>query len=161
MIIRIKKNADGRTSLTCTRADGSATWQTLDGGQAAFFPRHDLTHYAVETVLGHHDGFYGLIQSGWELTDFGKPWPRGKIPLDAVVSEMIVGLLDLERGSGVLARADDINARLAEFCAENGGPAPETISDDDLGRVREERARLFAQWEAVAPGSALELEFDL
>jgi len=25
--IRIKKNPDGRTSLSCTRADGTTTWQ--------------------------------------------------------------------------------------------------------------------------------------
>src|SRR5256885_9526625 len=57
--IRIKKNPDGRRSLSCTRADGTTTWQRQEGGQAAFFPRHDLTHYAVETVLAHRSGFYG------------------------------------------------------------------------------------------------------
>ena len=161
MIIRIKKNTDGRTSLSCSRADGTVTWQTLNGGQAAFFPRHDLTHYAVETVLGHRKGFYGLIACGWELTDFGKPWPRGKIPLEALLSETIVGLMDLERGSGVLARPEDINARLADVCAENGAGPPDQISNDDLGRIRRKRAELFAQWEGVEPGKALELLFDM
>lgn len=161
MVIRIKKNADGRTSLTCSRADGSTTWQTLSGGQAAFFPRHDLTHYAVETVLGNGRGFYGLIASGWELTDFGKPWPRGRIPLDAVLSETIVGLLDLERGSGDLIRAADINCRLEDVCAENGAAPPREISEEDLARIRRRRGELFAQWEAVEPGNALELPFDL
>jgi hypothetical protein len=160
MIIRIKKNADGRTSLSCTRADGSTTWQTLSGGQAAFFPRHDLTHYAVETVLGHRRGFYGLVASGWELTDFGKPWPRGRIPLEALLSETIVGLLDLERGTGDLISADDINCRLTDVCTENGATAPDEITEDDLARVRRKRGELFAQWEAVKPGNALELPFD-
>src|SRR5436190_8612122 len=114
--IRIKKNPDGRTSLSCTRADGTTTWQRQQGGQAAFFPRHDLTHYAVETVLGHRHGFYGLVADGWDLTDFGSPWPRGRIPSEAVLSEMIVGFLDLERASGELARAEDVNDRLQEFC---------------------------------------------
>lgn len=160
MIIRIKKNADGRTSLSCTRADGSTTWQSLSGGQAAFFPRHDLTHYAVETVLGNRRGFYGLIDSGWELTDFGKPWPRGRIPLEAVLSETIVGLLDLERGSGDMIRAADINCRLEDVCAENAAPPPREISEDDLARIRRRRGELFTRWEAVEPGNALELPFD-
>jgi len=161
MIIRIKKNADGRTSLTCSRADGTTTWQTLDAGQAAFFPRHDLTHYAVETVLGNDKGFYGLVASGWELTDFGKPWPRGRIPLAAILSETIVGLLDLERRSGDPVSAADINCRLADVCAENGAGPPDQITEDDLARIRLERAELFAAWERVQPGSALELRFDL
>src|SRR6266513_5317385 len=120
IVIRIKKNADGGTSLSCTRADGTTTWQRQQGGQAAFFPRHDLTHYAVETVLGHRNGFYGLVAAGWDLSDFGTPWPRGRMPNEAVLSEIMVGFLDLERSTGELARADDVNERLAEFCAEHG-----------------------------------------
>ena len=160
LVIRIKKNADGRSSLACTRANGSTTWQTMKNAQAAFFPRHDLTHYAVETVLGHRNGFYGLVAAGWDLSDFGAPWPRGRIPGEAALSEMIVGLLDLERGTGQLTQSADVNQRLQEFCAENGLPAPPLLTDDDLWRVRQKRGELFAQWEAVKPGDALELPFE-
>jgi hypothetical protein len=159
MIIRIKKNADGRSSLTCTRPDGTTTWQSLNENQARFFPRHDLTHYAVETELNHRAGFYGLVASGWNLTDFGAPWPRGRIPFEANLSEIIVGFLDLERATGELARAEDVNARLAEFCHENGYPHPAQVGDSDLERIRQKRAKLFSQWEAVKPGDALELPF--
>ncbi|MDF2775439.1 MAG: hypothetical protein K0S86_4940, partial [Geminicoccaceae bacterium] len=69
--IRIKKNADGSAALTCIRADGSVTWQRQEGAQGRFFPRHDLTHFAVETTLGHRRGFYGLVAEGWNITDFG------------------------------------------------------------------------------------------
>src|SRR5436189_742440 len=110
--IRIKKNPDGRTSLSCTRADGTTTWQRQEGGQAAFFPRHDLTHYAVETVLAHRLGFYALVAQGWDLSDFGTPWPRGPMPAEALIPEMIVGLLDAERASGDRLRADDFDEKL-------------------------------------------------
>src|SRR5689334_23948908 len=133
LTIRIKKNPDGRSSLTCTRADGTTTWQSMKNAQAAFFPRHDLTHYAVETVLGHRNGFYGLVASGWELSDFGTPWPRGPMPREAVLSEMIVGLLDLERSSGQLVQPEEVNERLREFCAEHGLAAPPALTDEDLG----------------------------
>ncbi len=157
--IRIKKNPDGRTSLSCTRADGTTTWQRQEGGQARFFPRHDLTHYAVETVLGHRQGFYGLVAAGWDLTDFGSPWPRGRIPADANLSEMIVGFFDLERGTGEIGLAQDLNETLARFCDEHSLPKPPLLSDDDLNRVRQKRGELFARWEAVKPGDALELPF--
>jgi len=160
IVIRIKKDKDGRTSLSCTRADGTTTWQRQKGGQARFFPRHDLTHYAVETVLGHHKGFYGLVAAGWDLSDFGTPWPRGKLPKDANLSEIIVGFLDRERASGERWAAADLNDQLANFAAENGLPSPDAISDDDLAKIRRRRAELFAQWDAVEPGDGLELPFD-
>ena len=102
LLIRIKKKSDGSAALSCLRADGSVTWQRQNGQQARFFPLHDLTHYAVETVLGHTRGFYGLVAEGWDLTDFGSPWPRGPLPPEALVSEFIVGFLDRERGAGVV-----------------------------------------------------------
>ena len=159
MIIRIKKNADGRTSLSCIRADGTTTWQSLNGGQARFFPRHDLTHYAVETVLEQRHAFYGLVASGWDLADFGTPWPRGRIPIEANFTEAIVGFLDLERRTGELARAEDVNQRLAELSAGAGNAPAPVIRDADLERVRRRRAELFTEWDKLEPGDALELPF--
>ena len=60
LVIRIKKKTDGSAALSCTRADGSVTWQRQDGKLGLFFPLHDLTHYAVETTLGFSRAFYGL-----------------------------------------------------------------------------------------------------
>jgi hypothetical protein len=160
IVIRIKKGSDGRTALSCTRADGTTTWQQQHGAQASFFPRHDLTHYAVETILGQPRGFYGLVAAGWDLSDFGTPWPRGKLPREANLSEMIVGFFDRERASGQMGSAEELNQHLAEFCAENDLPAPEIFTEGDLARVRQKRGELFARWEAVPPGGALELGFD-
>jgi len=160
IVVRIKKGTDGRTSLSCERADGTNTWQRQQGAQAAFFPRHDLTHYAVETVLGHAKGFYGLVAAGWDLSDFGTPWPRGELPKDANLTEIIVGFFDRERASGQMGAAEEINDELAQFAAENGLPAPERLTEEDLSCVRKRRGELFAQWDAVRPGDALELAFD-
>ena len=160
MVVRIKKGTDGRTSLSCERADGTTTWQRQQGAQASFFPRHDLTHYAVETVLGHRKGFYGLVAAGWDLSDFGTPWPRGELPKDANLTEIIVGFFDQERASGQMGAAEEINDQLAEFAEENGLPAPERLTEDDLSRVRQRRGELFAQWDAVERGGVLELRFD-
>jgi hypothetical protein len=161
IIIRIKKGTDGRNSLSCTRADGTTTWQRQQGGQAAFFPKHDLTHYAVETALGFHQGFYGLVSAGWDFSDFGSPWPRGKLPPEANISEMIVGFFDLERSSGERGTAGELNRTLVDFCADNHVPPWRQLSEDDLAEVRAKRAEAFARWDAVEPGNALEVEFDL
>ena len=160
MVIRIKKGADGRTSLSCTRSDGTSTWQRQEGAQASFFPRHDLTHYAVETVLGQRRGFYDLVAAGWDLSDFGTPWRRGKLSKDANLVEMIVGFFDRDRASGRMGTAEGLNAELAAYCEENNLPAPEDFTEESLSLVRQKRGELFALWEAVEPGAALELPFD-
>jgi hypothetical protein len=160
IVIRIKKGKDGRTALSCIRADGTTTWQRQEGAQAAFFPRHDLTHYAVETALGHRQGFYGLVSAGWDFSDFGNPWPRGKLPVEASISEMIVGALDLER-IGERGSAKELNQRIAEYARENELPQQSPLTEEDLARIRATRAEMFAKWDAVQPGDALEVPFEV
>jgi hypothetical protein len=115
----------------------------------------------VETVLRHSSGFYGLVAAGWDLADFGTPWPRGPLPKDANISEIIVGFFDRERASGQLGSAEEINDELAQFSDENGLPVPVELTEDDLSRVRKRRGELFLQWDAVRPGDTLELLFDV
>src|SRR5438132_2932895 len=130
LTIRIKKKSDGSSALSCTRADGSVTWQRQEGVRARFFPRHDLTHYAVETVLGHRRGFFGLVAEGWDFDDFGAPWPRGPIPADADPSELIVGFLDAERRSGVEWTAAQVNEEAERFYVAHGfAAAPPVLTD--------------------------------
>ena len=160
IVIRIKKGKDGRTALSCTRADGTTTWQRQEGAQATFFPKHDLTHYAVETALGHRQGFYGLVSAGWDFSDFGNPWPRGRLPVQASISEMIVGMLDMERRMGERVTVQELNQKLAEYAVETSLPQQLEITEEDLARVRAKRAEMFAKWEAVQPGDALEIPFE-
>jgi len=157
LLVRIKKKKDGDAVLSCVRADGSVTWQRQEGRLGQFFPLHDLTHYAVETVLGHRRGFYGLVAEGWDLTDFGSPWPRGPMPADMDPSEGIVGLLDAERAQGIrMSVAELLDMR-------RGSPvigALAGLTDEQLDAVRARRAELFALWKALPAGETLELPFD-
>jgi len=159
LIIAIKKKTDGSASLACRRADGSVTWQRQDGTQGRFFPLHDLTHYAVETVLGLDQAFYGLVAAGWEFSDFGHPWPRGPMPAAAIAAELIVGYLDSERAAGTTWTAEEFNAKAAAYHEARGASPAFRLGEADLARIRQTRATLFARWEALLPGATLELPF--
>jgi hypothetical protein len=145
--IEIAKQPDGVGVLRCTRQDGSVTWQK-QSRHAAHFALHDLTHYAVETTLGYHRGFFGLIAEGWDVDDTTGKGARGALPAEAVEVERIVGLFDSERASGVLWTAEEFN----DF-------APRALTDAEIQKVRALRAALFRQWSAIAPGQKLELKF--
>lgn len=142
--------AELRIEMT-KRADGSATWQHHRGRQAAFFPAHDLTHYAVETELGVSCGFYGLVAAGWDIEDTTGQGARGPIPESAVAIERLVGLLDLERAGSARWSAAELDRQLA---------ADRSVSEDELTRVRSRLRELFTRWTALEPGSTLELPFD-
>jgi hypothetical protein len=161
LVIRIKKKPDGAAALSCVRRDGSTTWQRQEGQLGRFFPLHDLTHYAVETVLGFRRAFYGLVAEGWDISDFGTTATRGKIPDEAGLAESVVGLFDLERMTGDRTSADEMNDRLRTIRADRKlPPVSFQLTQEHVDRIRALRADLFAQWKAVPPGDALELSFD-
>lgn len=160
LLVRQKKNADGSAALSCARADGSVTWQRQPGKNGRFFPLHDLTHYAVETVLGHRRGFYGMVADGWDLSDFGAPWPKGRIPADADLAELIVGYLDVERATGERLTGAQLSDNARSYFEQRGIAGDCRVSDEQLAQIRAMRSELFARWDALPAGATLELAFD-
>jgi len=160
MLIRIKKGKDGSGALSCQRADGSVVYQRQNARQAGFFVRHDLTHFAVETVLEHRKGFFGLIAAGWTFEDFGEKFDKKNWPADAEPSELIVGLFDAENSSETQWSAEEFNLHAREFMAQLGtGQIGDVIDQEQVERVRSRIGELMKRWERVKPGGTLELEF--
>jgi len=158
--IRFTKRQDGAVVLQCVRRDGSATWERHDK-QAVFFSFHDLSHFAVETVLGFRRGFYGLIAEGWDIPDTTGKGKRGKLPSESILVEHVVGLLDRERVGGPAAlSAGDFNAQIAEFAADDRLEAARTFTETELAEVRQRIADLQREWAGVPPGSFIDLTFD-
>lgn len=161
LLIKLKKGHEGRVAaFALHRADGSFTVQR-DGNP--FFPVHDLTHYAVESALRISRGFYGLVADGWRFEDFGQPWPRGPLPVEALQVEHVVGLFDLERATGMLLSAEEMDERVG--AGLDAAQAPKAgrfvISADRLRAIREVQHALVERWNATPPGQALELTFDM
>ena len=146
MIIQLKKGRDGPSTLACVRPDGSRTWSQLH----PFFPAHDLTHCAVESVLQLGQAFFGLVRTGWAIDDFARPGTAQRLPPEAVRAERIVGVFDLERASGRSYAATEFNT-----VAPGGTP----MTEADLAAIRSLRDELQARWIALAPGQTLEIPF--
>ena len=161
LVIRMKKKTDGDAALSCTRADGSTTWQRQEGRLGAFFPLHDLTHFAVETTLGFKRAFYGLVAEGWDLSSFEEPGTKNRLPEEAGIAELIVGFFDVERATGVASTADDFNWKIDAYLdAHRLPPTSFRMTAEALDDIRRHRDELFARWRAVPPGDTLELTFE-
>ena len=159
--IRFERQNDGAIGFRCTRADGTSTWQKHVAKSAMFFPFHDLTHYAVESVFSFARGFYGLIAEGWEIADTTGKGARGRLPDEAVLVEHIVGLFDTERVGGAPAlTADEFNRLLADLAASGRISSPPVVTDAQLMAVRAQVSELHDRLAALQPGQSLELSFD-
>jgi hypothetical protein len=146
--IEIVKHPDGAGLLRCIRPDGSVTWQKQTR-HAGHFAMHDLTHFAVETVLRYRRGFFGLIAEGWDIEDTTGKGPRGALPAEAIEVERIVGLFDSERGAGVLWTEDEFNAF-----------APRALTAAEIQEIRKLRSVFSGRWSNTGPGEKLELRFE-
>lgn len=145
--IEIVKRDDRTGVFRCTRADGSVAWQKQPK-HVAFLASHDLTHFALETVLGYGRGFFGLIAEGWDLEDAGGDGARGPVPGEAIEVEKFVGRFDSERASTVRWSPEEFNSF-----------APRPPTDEEIGRLRAFRTDLSRRWAAVRTGEALQLQF--
>lgn len=155
MVIQLKKGRDGPSTLACVRTDGSRTW----GKEHPFLPVHDLTHCAVESVLGFDRGFFGLVATGWSIDDFAQPGAGARLPSQALVAEHIVGVLDRERVLPQPLSALEFNETVAASLAGGNAGAFTPITDAQLEQVRRLRDALRAQWYALPPGATLEVPF--
>ena len=150
LTVQITKRKGGGSVLRCVRKDGSSTWQKQDR-HAAFFAIHDLTHFAVESVLGFRNGFFGLIAQGWDIDDTTGKGARGRLPEEAGQVEQLVGLMGAERASGEIMTAEDLT-RFATL--------PSPLTEGQARRVRERCSELFWQWNALPVGQTLELRWE-
>jgi len=157
--VQITKRTDGGSVLKCIRSDGTETWQKNHGPTAAFFPLHDLTHYAVETELGISDAFFGLVAQGWSIEETGQRGVAARLPGDALFVENIVGTLDAERASSARWTAEEFNENIARHAAKGDRPVPRALTDAELARIRKRRAELFTLWRELPAGETLVLTF--
>jgi hypothetical protein len=155
MLIQLKKGRDGPATLACVRADGSRTW----GKEHPFFPVHDLTHCAVESVLGFDQAFFGLIATGWDIDDFAKPRASRTMPFQAIVAEHVVGVFDRERALPAPLSVAEFNETVFASLPAVQRDAFQPLTSAQVSRVREVRSMLEARWHALPVGATLVLEF--
>jgi len=155
MRIQLKKGRDGPATLACVRADGSRTW----GKEHPFFPVHDLTHCAVESVLGFDEAFFGLIARGWDIDDFAKPRASRTMPFQSIVAEHVAGVFDRERALPAPLSVGEFNETVFASLPAVQRVAFQPLTDVQVSRVRELRSTLEERWHALPVGATLVVEF--
>lgn len=148
--LELKKRNDGAAILTFVRDDGSRTSSPI-GAADGFGPVHDLSHYAVESVLGIARGFIGLCGEGWNVGDFEKN-AAATIPPEAAVAEVLAGEISRMAITEQWSSLDDFNWTIAA--------SGFTLSAPHYDEIHRSLTRLRAAWNAQAPGTTLSLRFE-
>jgi len=155
VLIQLKKGRDAPATLACVRADGTRTW----GKEHPFFPVHDLTHCAVESVLGFDQAFFGLIAQGWDIDDFAKPRASRTMPPQAILAEHVVGVFDRERALPAPMPSPEFNEMVSASLPPVHRETFQPLTDAQISRVRALRGTLEARWHALPVGGTLVVEF--
>jgi hypothetical protein len=156
MLIRLKKDPKAPV-LTCIRDDGSVTYAKMPYG--GFFPRHDLMHYAVETILALRESFFGLVAAGWSLEAFSESGVAKRLPLEARQTEFLVDQLEREHRFGECSTAEGFNAIIAASLAAADASSLRPILQKDLDAIRSRFEELLARYAALPDGKLLELKW--
>lgn len=146
----IFKKGNSKNSITCKRADGTSTWMEASG----FMVVHDLAHVAVEQHFQMNMGFYGLLESGLDITDFErkqKITPQ-QLPPESIKTELLVNLILTEKHDK--KELDNFNDTF-NMSAIKSGLRQEEFDDEDLRAVRKRVDELITRWQNLPVNESL------
>ncbi|MEM7102814.1 MAG: hypothetical protein AAF502_06790 [Bacteroidota bacterium] len=147
--------------MTCIRPDGSKSWTKLNPG----IEMHDFAHYVVERELKFENAFFGLIASGFDISDFELPRDQRPealmpihLPIESLQTEHIVNLLQV--GFVNADETFDLIGELTTILAEKNLEFPESLDEDSLERINDQLNELLSRWQNLEHGETIELEFE-
>jgi hypothetical protein len=157
MRIRLTKESEGKPGVTAfVRGDGTSTWQK----SSDFFAKHDLIHYAVETSLGYHEAFLGLVAQGRELSSFGtQNGLKDTYTQEEIWAEAIVGLFQWPAVRDNNSTEDTELLSVLSQTFEDTDCPPPPLTERHLSEIRKRVQELHSRWDLLQEGETLELEF--
>ncbi len=157
MILQITKNTGKPHIIKYIRDDQTETWMQSDG----FFVRHDLSHYAIESILNFRTAFNGMLNKGMDIKDFENKDNRMALAVtsEAFYAENMANLFLIEIAQGEFP---DFNAVQQQSLLSFASHIPViTLAEEKINAIRTYLRQLLQQWEALPAGNLLVLSFSL
>ncbi len=157
MQIRITKNTGKPHILKYIRDNGTETWMYADD----FFVRHDLSHFALESVLEYKTAFNGMLNSGMDIKDFEDKQKRAELNVtaEAWYAENMANLFLMEIVQGDFADFNKVQQEA--FVSFNHQYPVITLPEDKIKETRNYLRQLLTQWKELPSGQTLELIFSV
>ena len=159
MKLKFKKGGKKPGILSIVRSDGSETWSAIHRG----LDGHDLIHYVLEKKLNLRDAFFGLIDKGYEISDFELPRDQrphelipAHMPLQARQAEHIVGLL--QTNLQMKLSESELHSMIHDILTQKGLPMIEKLSPMELSDIQGQIHEYMELWQSLSEGDELDLE---
>lgn len=157
MLLQLTKNTGKPHIIKYIRDNGTETWMYGD----EFFVRHDLSHYAIETVLSYTTAFIGMLNRGMDIKDFENREKRKAILVteEAFYTENMANLFLTEI---LQDEFDDFNSVQQQAFGVFGDKFPAiTLPAGAIDQVRLRLRQLLDQWNELPEDATMELQFSL
>jgi hypothetical protein len=157
MLMRLTKNTGKPHVIKYIRDNGTETWMYSDD----FFVRHDLSHFAIESVMEYRMAFNGMLNGGMDVKDFEDREKRARLTItdEACYAENMSNLFLTEILQGEF---EDFNAvQKQSFVAFNAPCQPITLSAEKITAIRNYLRQLLDQWNEMPFGETMELIFNV
>ena len=157
MLIRITKNTNKLHILKYIRNNGTETWMYSDD----FFIQHDLSHFALETILQYRTAFNGMINNGMNINDFESKEREASLNItdEAWYAENMANLFLLEIVQGEFEDFNQVQQQTFASCKHDFPII--TLTDSKIHATRNYLRHLLLQWKELLPNETLELTFNL
>ncbi len=126
-----------------------------------FFVRHDLSHYAIESVLQYRTAFNGMINNGMDIKDFEDKEKRAILAVtdEAMYAENMANLFLIEIAQGEFADFNTVQKQA--FVSFNNQYPAVTLPVEKIQAIRGYLRELLSQWQKLPGGETLVLTFDV
>jgi hypothetical protein len=159
MRIRFTKQTGKQDWMECIRDDGTSTCCPIP--KQGILP-HDFVHYVVEDTLDLRQGFWGIIAIGAGFPNSQPPWDASKFDLpnltQGLQAESLVECFQAEMWNG-FQPSPNFQDILEITCQQRGISTPQALSSAALQQVRSRLKEFSRQWQMLAVGETLEVEF--
>lgn len=157
MELRISKSSGNLHTIVYKRSDASEFWQRSDD----FFIRHDLSHFAIEKILGFKTAFMGMINNGMGARDFEDREKR-KIMIissEAWYAENMANLFLMEITQGEL---ENFNLVSQDAFRTMKLPIPLPVfGNEEINSIRTCLRQLLKQWSRLPVNETMILTIDV
>jgi hypothetical protein len=151
--IALRKVSDERHVLEIVRDGGRVEAIACE---TRSYLRHDLLHYAAESLAGVDGGFWGTLARGVSLAEVNDRSAYAAAPAtpELLAMERIVGILS---GAVKGRSAAQIVAGFQSHADALGWSTPAWLTADFVAAVQERMRQLHGRWKATPYGQAMEL----
>jgi len=115
----------------------------------------------LESVLGYHTAFNGMINQGMDIRDFENKEKRAALTVtdEAYYAENLANLFLIEIVQGEFIDFNKIQQDA--FVSWNNQFPAISLADDKISQIRSRLRKLLYQWEVLPVGEKMELIFEV